>query len=104
MQSAHLGLRAAQMVDHASWRDRWLSSSLWSQNEAPRDQDILAIRSVFEVIGAEVVRANGQLQVIILDHAGPDVWGEIEGVTLVAEWRWDEKLVPLTWIERGEIV
>lgn len=67
-----------------------------------RDQDILAIRSVFEAIGAEVVRANGQLQVIILDHVGPDVWGEIEGVTLVAEWRGDEKLVPLTWIEAGE--
>ncbi len=63
-----------------------------------RDQDILAIRSVFEALGAEVVRAAGQLQIIILDHAGSDVWGEIEGVTLTAEWRGDEKLVPLHWL------
>ncbi len=66
-----------------------------------RDQDILAIRSVFEALGAEVARAQGQLQIIILDHAGPDVWGEIDGVTLTAEWRGDEKLVPLHWIADG---
>lgn len=63
-----------------------------------RDQDILAIRSVFEALGAEVMRAKGRLQVIILDHAGPDVWGEIPGVTLVQEWRGDNKLVPLAWL------
>ena len=64
-----------------------------------RDQDILAIRWVFEALGAEIMRANGQLQVIVLDHAGPDVWGEIEGVTLIEEWRGDNKLVPLHWID-----
>jgi hypothetical protein len=63
-----------------------------------RDEDILAIRSIFEALGAEVMRAKGRLQVIILDHAGPDVWGEIPGVTLIQEWRGEEKLVPLDWI------
>lgn len=63
-----------------------------------RDQDIIAIRSVFKIVGDEVVRAKGRLQVIILDHAGPDVWGEIEGVTLADEWRGDKKLVPLGWL------
>jgi hypothetical protein len=45
------------------------------------------------------MRAKGRLQVIILDHAGPDVWGEIPGVTLIQEWRGDDKLVPLGWLD-----
>jgi len=62
-----------------------------------RDEDISAVRSVFATLGKEVVRAKGRLQVIVLDHAGDDVWGEIEGVTLAQEWRDSEKLVPLAW-------
>jgi hypothetical protein len=63
-----------------------------------RDEDIAAIRKVFAAIGREVIRAKGRLQVIVLDHAGPDVWGEIEGVVLAQEWRGDEKLVPSEWL------
>lgn len=63
-----------------------------------RDQDISAVRSVFQAIGDEVVAAKGTLQVIILDHAGPDVWGEIPGVILTEEWRGDAALVPLHWL------
>jgi hypothetical protein len=63
-----------------------------------RDEDIAAVRAVFETIGREVVRAKGQLQAIILDHAGTDVWGEIDGVTPAEEWRDDHKLVPLEWL------
>jgi hypothetical protein len=63
-----------------------------------RDEDIAAVRAVFVTIGREVVRAKGQLQAIILDHAGTDVWGDIDGVTLVEEWRDDHKLVPLEWL------
>lgn len=67
-----------------------------------RDEDIAAVRAVFETIGREVVRARGQLQAIVLDHAGADVWGEIEGVTLSEEWRDDHKLVPLEWLNSSE--
>ena len=63
-----------------------------------RDEDVLAIRWVFETLGAETVRADGQQQIIVLDHAGPEVWGDIEGVTLVAEWRGNDTLVPTAWI------
>jgi len=65
-----------------------------------RDQDVSAVRSVFQAIGDEVVAAKGNLQVIILDHAGPDVWGEIPGVALTEEWRGDEALVPPHWLLR----
>lgn len=64
-----------------------------------RDQDIAAVRKVFEVLGAEIVRAKGRLQVIVLDHAGNDVWGEIPGVALAQAWRGDQKLVPPEWLQ-----
>ena len=63
-----------------------------------RDQDVSAVRSVFQAIGDEVVAAKGTLQVIVLDHAGPDVWSEIPGVALIEEWRNDAALVPKHWL------
>jgi len=63
-----------------------------------RDKDIAAVRSVFEAIGSEIIRAKGRLQAIVLDHAGPDVWGEIEGVTLTEEWPGNVALVPPEWL------
>jgi hypothetical protein len=67
-----------------------------------RDEDVSAVRAVFTTLGAEAVSARGRLQVIVLDHAGPDVWGEIDGVTLAEEWRGDVKLVPPEWIGTSE--
>ncbi|WP_245291687.1 DUF3732 domain-containing protein [Methylosinus sp. R-45379] len=66
-----------------------------------RDEDIAAVRKVFEAMGKEIARAKGQLQAIVLDHAGADVWGEIEGVTLVHQWRGNDKLVPAEWLGEG---
>jgi hypothetical protein len=63
-----------------------------------RDEDVAAVRKVFEAMGREIVRAKGQLQAIVLDHAGADVWGELEGVTLVHRWRGAQKLVPPEWL------
>jgi hypothetical protein len=68
-----------------------------------RDEDISAVRAVFETIGKEVVRAKGRLQAIVLDHAGTDVWGEIEGVSLAQEWRGDVKLVPPEWLSNPAV-
>lgn len=63
-----------------------------------RDEDIAAARKVFEALGREIVRARGQLQAIVLDHAEADVWGDLEGVTLAHRWRGEEKLVPPEWL------
>jgi hypothetical protein len=38
------------------------------------------------------------LQAIVLDHAGPDVWGELEGIVPIAEWRDGDALVPQAWL------
>ncbi|MBB4231020.1 DUF3732 domain-containing protein [Rhizobium mongolense] len=69
--------------------------------EAPgrtRDQDIAAVRGVFAAIADEIVLAKGQLQAIVLDHAGADVWGELVGVVPIADWRDGDALVPDSWL------
>jgi hypothetical protein len=42
--------------------------------------------------------ATGGLQLIVLDHASHDVWGDIDGVVGLPEWRNGDKLVPMTWL------
>jgi hypothetical protein len=78
---------------------RGFADTFESENGRTRDQDIDAIRAAFVAVGQEVVRAKGRMQVIILDHAGTDVWGEIEGVTLAEDWHEGKKLVPDSWLD-----
>lgn len=67
------------------------------ENASPTEQeDVQAVRSIFKVMGEQVIEANGLLQVIVLDHAHKEVWGDLPGITLAGDW-WDEKLVPLDW-------
>lgn len=68
-----------------------------------RDEDIDAVRKVFETMGKVVQKAQGKLQVIVLDHAGRDVWGGIPGVVGLREWREGVKLVPLQWLENSNL-
>lgn len=63
-----------------------------------KDQDVNAVRKVFATLAAEVGASKGRLQVIVLDHASQDVWGGIENIHALPEWRGPEKLVPLAWI------
>jgi hypothetical protein len=63
-----------------------------------RNEDVLAVRKVFSLLGEEVRTAKGRLQVIVLDHAGEDVWGNLPDVQLTEEWRGQDALVPLKWI------
>ncbi|NTG16443.1 DUF3732 domain-containing protein [Agrobacterium rhizogenes] len=64
-----------------------------------RNQDIVAVRWIFSAIADEILQAKGQLQAIVLDHAGPDVWGELEGIVPIAEWRDGDALVPQAWLD-----
>lgn len=63
-----------------------------------RDEDVDAVRQAFEVMGRVALDAKGGLQLIVLDHASRDVWGDIDGVVGLPEWRNGDKLVPLTWL------
>jgi hypothetical protein len=63
-----------------------------------QDEDIAAVQKVFKVIAKVVAASENRLQVIILDHAGSDVWGSVPRITLVEEWRDGQKLVPIEWL------
>lgn len=62
-----------------------------------RNQDVLAVRKIFSLLSEEVLTAKGRLQVIVLDHADEDVWGNLPGVELTEEWR-AKALVPNDWL------
>jgi hypothetical protein len=64
-----------------------------------RDQNVVAVRKVFALLGAEARAAKGRMQMIVLDHAGEDVWGGIDGVELTEEWR-GRGLIPAEWLTR----
>jgi len=54
---------------------------------------------VFKVLGEATIKAKGRLQIIVLDHAYKDVWGDLPGVHLADEWRDSRKLVPPSWLQ-----
>ena len=62
------------------------------------DEDVEAVQKAFQVMGDVVGAAKGSLQIIVLDHAPRDVWGEIPNVVELEEWRGGKKLVPLEWL------
>jgi hypothetical protein len=66
-----------------------------------RDEDVDAVRMAFDVMGKVTQNAKGKLQLIVLDHASRDVWGDVEGVVGLPEWRNGVKLVPMEWLKVG---
>jgi hypothetical protein len=62
------------------------------------DEDIVAVQKAFQVISAVVQASMGELQVIVLDHAPENVWGNIPGIHLVEEWREGKALIPKDWL------
>lgn len=73
------------------------------QEEDPkvRDEDVDAVRKAFEVMGSVVQGEKGKLQLIVLDHASSEVWGGIDGVIGLPEWRGGTKLVPMEWLSEA---
>ncbi|KAA8750038.1 DUF3732 domain-containing protein [Paenibacillus sp. UASWS1643] len=61
------------------------------------NEDITAVKSIFSTIANSVVASQGAWQCIILDHADGDIYGTIEGVHEVVEWRNGKKLIPEEW-------
>lgn len=64
-----------------------------------RDEDIEAVRKAFTVMGKMVGASNGKFQIIVLDHADSSVWGGLQNVEQVEEWRGGTALVPAAWLQ-----
>jgi len=61
-----------------------------------KNEDVVAVRKVFNLLNTIIERTKGRLQIIVLDHADEEVWGELSNVHLVEEWR-GKGLVPSNW-------
>ncbi|MEK4350844.1 DUF3732 domain-containing protein [Paenibacillus sp. FSL R5-0475] len=61
------------------------------------NEDISAVKSMFKTIAKSVVAKKGAWQCIVLDHADSDIYGDIDGVHEVVEWRNGKKLIPEEW-------
>ncbi len=56
------------------------------------------MQKVFRTFAQVTTALKQKLQVLVLDHAGVNVWGTIPGTHLVEEWRDGRKLVPQDWL------
>ncbi len=63
------------------------------------DEDVVAVKSMFKTLAKSVLANEGAWQCIILDHADSSIYGDLEGVHEVAEWRKGEKLIPKEWYD-----
>lgn len=63
------------------------------------DEDVSAVQKTFRVLGDAAASKPLGLQVIVLDHAGSDIWGDMQTVHLVEEWRDGRALIPKAWLE-----
>lgn len=66
-----------------------------------RDEDVAAVCKVFVTLAA-ATRENAGLQILVLDHASKEVWGDVD-VHIVDEWRDGEALVPNAWLPVGTL-
>lgn len=63
------------------------------------DEDRLAVEKIFKTMASAILMSNKPMQIIVLEHADKSVWGEIEKVHEVCEWRGEnQKLIPEEWI------
>jgi len=69
-----------------------------------QDEDVASVKQMFATISESIKSTQGQWQAIILDHAGSDIYGDIDGVVEKAVWRNGEKLIPEKWykVEKQE--
>ncbi|MET4257542.1 phage shock protein A [Bradyrhizobium sp. S3.12.5] len=61
--------------------------------------DIESTNRIFSSLARAHRKFEGRLQIIVLDHADKNAWGDVEGVVGVTNWRDDEDfLIPTAWI------
>lgn len=65
------------------------------------DEDVLAVRKIFETMAYALKEIHSHMQIIVLEHAAESAWGGVENVNLVEEWRQGDnnKLIPKEWLE-----
>ena len=62
------------------------------------DEDRTKVRTIFAQLGLAAGVTKGKLQMIVVDHATEEIWSGLKGIHKVDDWRGNDKLVPLTWL------
>lgn len=64
------------------------------------DEDRIAVKKIFKTMSTAMQMEKKPMQIIVLEHADSSVWGDVELVHEVCEWRGNaHKLIPQEWIE-----
>ena len=64
------------------------------------DEDKEAVRKIFGAMSTFIKELGADMQIIVTEHADETVWGGIENVHLVEQWRGNNlKLVPVEWLD-----
>lgn len=67
------------------------------------DADREAVRKIFKAFGNFLTIDDFDFQIIVTEHAGPDIWEEVESAYEVAHWtHGGKKLIPSEWLESEE--
>lgn len=67
------------------------------------DPDREAVRKIFNAFGNFLTLDGVDFQIIVTEHAGSDIWGEVESAHEVAHWTSDgKKLIPSEWLKSEE--
>lgn len=64
-----------------------------------QDEDKDAVKKIFTALSDYIKNTESELQIIVLEHADEDIWGELENITLVERWRGNDKLIPVEWYD-----
>lgn len=61
------------------------------------DKDLENVRKIFRALD-QFNSKNKNIQIIVLEHAGKNVWGDNKNIIEIEEWGDDKKLIPNDWI------
>ena len=61
--------------------------------------DIKSVIEIFKLFNEYINSTKEKVQIIVLDHADPKVWGNFENIMEIADWsKNNEGLIPQNWI------
>ena len=66
------------------------------QASSARNEDMKRTRQIFEMMSKVRDGLKG-LQIIVLEHADENTWGDVSGVAEAANWRGGKGLIPSSW-------
>lgn len=58
-----------------------------------------SVKKIFELFSRVAYELKEKMQIIVLDHADPKVWGKIDNIMEVEDWSKGDALIPKEWIK-----